>query len=129
MQNNYIARLLINTLMKTCSLIFASCFGLTTFCLGQNIYVTKYPYEADVRVFITKYAHQADLLVYRVKFKSRISGNSGKWYFTKHPSRADVKIHFVHSVSSADLKVSYVKYKSKAGWKNISKRNLLHIVH
>jgi len=44
-------------------------FILSTGCNAQNVYVTKYPWQADQLVYVVDYKSQADNKVYFVRRK------------------------------------------------------------
>lgn len=64
--------------------------------------------------------------IYSVDYQSQSKGNEGLWHFVDYPSQSDKKVYFVDYESLSDLKVFFVKYRSQSGWRNKSKKHLLH---
>ena len=78
-------------------LVIALIFLLTVFivstgCNAQNVYVTKYPWQADQLVYVVDHRSQADNKVYVCKYNWEVDHNV--WRFVKHKWQAD-RIWFV----------------------------------
>jgi hypothetical protein len=80
---------------------------------AQTVYSVDYKSDADVKVFVSEYKSDADLVVYKTEYKSDATGNNGIWHFVKYKSDADLIIYFS-------------QWKSDAGWRNNSKKHLMH---
>lgn len=82
--------------------------------LFGQIYITKYPFEADVKVYVTKYSFESDLKVFWTKY-SFDARSCGLWYATQYSFDADTKVYFTQYSFEADIKIYETKYSFEAG--------------
>jgi hypothetical protein len=98
-------------------ILFALTVAMMLPASAQQVFVSKYKSEADIKVFVTKYKSEANLVVFVAEYKSEAKGIRGIWFYTKYKSDADWKVWFAKYKSEADIVVFFTKYKAEAGWR------------
>jgi|TARA_R100000084_G_C4596506_1_gene121027 hypothetical protein len=80
---------------------------MTTGCNAQNVYVTKYPWQADKLIYVTDYKYQADERIFVTEYNWQVDNNI--WKFVRYEWQADMKIYYVDYKYLADMKIYFVK--------------------
>jgi hypothetical protein len=91
---------------------------------AQNMFISQYEYQADLKVYVVPYEYQCDLKVYKVSYEYQAK-RAGLWYFVPYEYQADCRIYNVKYEYQADLKIFYVEYEYQSGWRDPGKSIIL----